>query len=118
MLGAMAHLAPSGFPPVSEQQNLIVGAARLIEVAGSLVIAWYVLQACRAALRPRGDIAARLLVADGVLAALGFMLAATLLKTLALRSWHQIGMFTFVLVFRTLLKHVFVSERRQLTGDR
>ena len=110
-----SSLSPSGFPLVDEQ-ILILGAARLIEVAGSLIITWQVAQGCLAAVRPGGAVAARLMVADGVLAALGFMGAATLLKTLALRSWHEIGMFAFVLVFRTLLKHVFAWERRQLIG--
>lgn len=96
--------------------QIIVSLARLIEVAGSLVIVWHVAKACVKAVGPQGSVQARLLVADGVLAALGFMVAATLLKTMALRNWHQIGMFAFVLAFRTLLKHVFAWERSWIIG--
>ncbi len=55
---------------------------------------------------------ARRLITDGVLAALSFSVAATLLKTIGLEDWTQIRMFAFVLGFRTLLKQVFAWEER------
>ena len=95
--------------------NPILGFAQLIELVSALVIVWSVLRACVAAVQS-SDTKARLLVADGVLAALSFITAATLLKTAALHSWHQIGMFAFILVFRTLLKKVFAWEHGQLAS--
>ena len=96
--------------------DVVLGMAQLIELAGAIAIAWHVALACVAALRPNGYVRARMVVADGVLTALSFMVAGTLLKTMALRSWHQIGMFAFVLAFRTLLKQVFVWEERAGIG--
>lgn len=60
----------------------------------------------------RGIDTARRLLAEGVLAALGFSLAATLLNVIGLGNWTQIRTFTVVLVLRTLLKQVFQQEQR------
>ena len=57
---------------------------------------------------------ARLVVADGIVAALGFKTAATLLKTIELRSWDAILMFCVVLALRTLIKQALQREERQL----
>ena len=56
----------------------------------------------------------RLLVADGVIAALGYKTAATLLKTIELQSWSAIGMFAAILTLRTLVKRVLVWEEARL----
>lgn len=86
----------------------------IIELLAALVVAFH---ACRAlfaiVLRYDAD-QPRLIIAEGVLAALGFSVAGTLLKALALQSWHDIGMFAFILAFRTLLKQVFKREREQI----
>lgn len=98
-------------------------AATLIELAAAVVVAvhagWALLVIVRgrwaSGRRPIGFAAAlraRRAITDGVLAALGFSVAATLLKTIALEDWTQIRMFAFVLVFRTLLKRVFQWEER------
>ena len=84
---------------------VIRGAAVVIEFGGSVVIAVAV---------ARG----RLLDADGVVAALGFKTAATLLKTIELQSWAAIGMFAAILTLRTVVKRVLVWEEVRLrSGD-
>jgi len=42
------------------------------------------------------------------------MTAATMLRTIGLRTWHQILMFTLVLFLRILLKKLFVWEKQRL----
>jgi uncharacterized membrane protein len=42
--------------------------------------------------------------ANGIILALDFKLAATILKTLLLTGWQQIGLFVVVLVIRTIVK--------------
>ena len=59
-------------------------------------------------------VAARLAVADGIVAALGFKTAATLLKTIELRTWDAILMFAAVFALRTLVKRALVHEEAQL----
>jgi hypothetical protein len=83
--------------------DAIAGMAALIELAGALVIVWYVFKASRAALSA-GALAARAVAAAGLVAGLDFKTAATLLKTLELTSWRQIGLFVAVLALRTLIK--------------
>ena len=65
----------------------------------------------------RGVIRARLLVAEGVTGGLGVMTAATLLRTIGLRTWHQILMFTLILLLRILLKKLFAWEKQRLLQD-
>lgn len=88
--------------------------AQLIELAGSLLIAGYVVVALWALLRRRaaGIPRARRLVASGAIAGLDFKLAAALLKTLQLHTWSQLGMFAAILALRILLKRVFSAEAR------
>ena len=50
----------------------------------------------------------------GVIGGLGVMTAATLLRTIGLRTWHQILMFALILSLRILLKKLFVWEKRRL----
>jgi hypothetical protein len=83
--------------------TLIAALAGAIEMAGALVIVWHVLKAARVALSD-GALAARAMAASGLVAGLGFKTAATLLKTLELSNWHQIGLFVAVLALRTLIK--------------
>jgi uncharacterized membrane protein len=85
-----------------------------IELLAALVVAFHACRALLAIVRRYDADQPRLIIADGVLAALGFSIAGTLLKALALQSWHQIGMFAFVLALRTLLKQVFKREREQI----
>ena len=98
--------------------ELIGGAAVLIEFGGSVIIAVACLRGLAAMAIGRGThsaiVGGRLLVADGVIAALGYKTAATLLKTIELQSWSAIGMFAAILTLRTLVKRVLVWEEARL----
>ena len=83
----------------------------LIELLAALVIAYHAAWALFSLARDRSGDQARLLIARGVLDALGFSVAGTLLKTIGLQAWPQIRMFAFVLVLRTVLKRVFQWEK-------
>lgn len=91
--------------------------AEVIEFAGALIVGYHVLKAL-AGLAADGSIpAARLAVAEGVLAALGLKLAATLLKALELGGWDAIGRFAAILALRTVIKGLFVWESARLAPD-
>ena len=96
-----------------ESRYLTLGAT-LIELLAALVIVYHVGRAVLLIGCGKGVDAARLVVAEGVLAGLGFSVAATLLKTIALQDWAAIRTFAFVLVLRTLLKKVFQREQRMI----
>lgn len=61
-----------------------------------------------------GVLRAKLPVAEGVIGGLGIMTAATLLRTIGIRTWHQILMFTLILSLRIFLKKLFVRKKRRL----
>lgn len=88
--------------------------ARLIEVVGGLVILSAMARAVWAALAGGlGDEAIgrmRVIMAQGVVGALGLMTAATLLMTVTLRSWDAIGIFAAILALRTLVKRTLAAE--------
>ncbi len=99
--------------------------ARLIELGGSLiellaafVVAFHAVWALASLARDRSGDHARMLIARGVMAALSFSVAGTLLKTIGLQSWPQIRMFAFVLVLRTVLKTVFRREQASIASRR
>ncbi|MOA70375.1 hypothetical protein D3C78_1992050 [compost metagenome] len=50
----------------------------------------------------------------GAISGLTFKLAATLLHTLVVTSWSQVGMLAFVVGLKTVLKWTFVRERGRL----
>jgi uncharacterized membrane protein len=81
--------------------------AAAIEFAGALVIVISIVRAIFSLRRPFDVPRARLIVADGAIAGLSFKVAATLLKTVALQSWHQIMMFAVILALRTVIKTEF-----------
>ena len=85
-----------------------------IEAAGSALLVGYVLAALLALARQHGLERCRLLLADGAVFSLGFKTAASLLKTLELNTWHQIGAFAAVLTLRTVLKRAFAAEKASL----
>jgi uncharacterized membrane protein len=96
-------------------QAIILGV-RIIKVIGGVVIA-YAMASALAALLTGGYTndalrRARVLLAGGAVGALGLMTAATLLKTITLRSWSAIGMFAVVLALRTLVKQALARELR------
>ncbi len=92
--------------------------AGFVELFGALIISFYALGSLIALATPKSTDpirAARLHIAEGVLAGLTFKVAATLLKTLVLFSWNQIAAFAAVLALRTLLKHLFAWEAEKLS---
>ena len=89
-------------------------AAVLIEAAGSALLLGYVLAALAALVRRHGLERSRLLLADGAVLSLGFKTGASLLKTLELGTWQQIGSFVAILALRTILKRAFAAERATL----
>lgn len=91
--------------------------AVLIEAGAALVIAAYCIAAFWSLLRRFDRRRAQSLVAEGALNALGFIVCGTLLKTLVLKSWPQIGMFACVFALRTLLKRIFVAEQSRSGVD-
>ena len=97
-------MSPLSTGVLALQVQLLAGAVVAIHLAAALF-----------ALGRTGSIErARLTAADGVIAALGFITAATLLRMIELRSWNQIAFFTVVLTLRTLLKRLFVWERHRI----
>ena len=96
--------------------------ATMIEFGGSLLVVFGCARGLlhlAAGLGTRDSIvAARLVVADGIVAALGFKTAATLLKTIELRSWEAILMFVAVFALRTFVKQALVREEADLQARR
>ncbi len=101
--------------------GLIGGAAVLIEFGGSVVIVAACLRGMAVIASGRGThlaiVRGRLVIADGVISALGYKTAATLLKTIELQTWTAIGMFASILTLRTLIKRVLVWEQARLQGS-
>ena len=89
-------------------------AALAIEAAGSLLLLSYVMLALTALFRRHGLERSRLLLADGAILALGFKTGASLLKTLELGTWRQIGAFAAILALRTILKRAFAADKAAL----
>jgi hypothetical protein len=85
-----------------------------LQLMSAVVITGFIAAAMVSLGLGRGVLRARLLVAEGVVGGLGMMTAATLLRTIGLRTWHQILMFTLVLSLRILLKKLFAWEKRRL----
>ena len=85
-----------------------------LQFASAVVITGFVAAALVSLSLGRGVIRARLLVAEGVIGGLGLMTAATLLRTIGLRTWRQILMFVLILSLRILLKKLFVWEKERL----
>jgi hypothetical protein len=88
--------------------------ALTIQLLAAVVIAAHLVIALLALQRTRCIPLARLHAADGVIAALGLLTAATLLKTIELRTWTQIGVFAVVLALRVGLKQFFAWERHRI----
>ena len=88
---------------------ILIGGT-LIELLAAMVVASHVALALWSIRRDRSGDQARMLIAKGVLDALSFDVAGSLLKTIGLGSWVQIRSFAFVLLLRTVLKQVFKAE--------
>lgn len=96
-------------PPLS-----FAAGALVIQLLAALVIAAHLGEALLILGRTRCIPLARLRAADGVIAGLGLLTAATLLKTIELRTWTQIGLFAVVLSLRIGLKRFFGWERARI----
>ena len=88
-----------------------------LQLISAVVITGFIAAAMVSLGLGRGVSRARLLVTEGVVGGLGVMTAATLLRTIGLRTWHQILMFTLILFLRILLKKLFVWEKQRLGQD-
>lgn len=95
--------------------NALAWTAQLIEFGGALIVALAIVRALLALAAGGGIDQARLLVIAGVIGALGFKTAATLLKALQLGSWRGIGAFAAIFCLRTAIKRLFLWERARLT---
>jgi uncharacterized membrane protein len=94
-----------------------VALAKGIQAFAGFTLAGYVAAAISGVVR--GEVRqARLRVAEGVVTALGLMLPATILRTLAVRDWDQIQSLAFVLAMRVVVKHFFAWEKPRLGGSR
>ena len=82
-----------------------------LQLGAAIVITGFVALALVSVTLGRSVLRARLLVAEGVIGGLGVTTAATLLRTIWLRAWRQILMFTLILFLRILLKKLFVWEK-------
>jgi hypothetical protein len=58
--------------------------------------------------------AARFIVADGIVGALSFSLAGTLLRTIALHGWQDFVTLSIVYATRTIVKRALAWERHGL----
>ena len=86
----------------------------LIELIGSLLLMRYVIAAVFLLLRGGKIERVQYLIADGAIIALNFKLAGTLLKTIELKTWQQISIFSIIFLLRTLLKRLFTWESHQI----
>lgn len=86
----------------------ILSLATLIEFGGGILVVAGCTRGLWCLALGRGSrhsiVGARLIVADGIVAGLGFKTAATLLKTIELRSWDAILMFVAVFALRSFIK--------------
>jgi uncharacterized membrane protein len=90
--------------------SLILAVA--IEFIGAIIIVAHALRAVILLVRSYSVNQAKLMVANGAITGLDFKLAATLLKTITLMEWRQIGMFAAIYGLRFLLKQAFKREQK------
>lgn len=92
--------------------------AKGIQLLAGLILSGYVLAAMAGPVL-RGEVnRARLLIAEGVVTAIGLMLPATILRTLVVRDWEHILNLALVLAIRIVVKHFFVWETSRLSMAR
>ena len=96
-------------------------AAVFIEFGGGLFVVAGCVRAFGALVLSRatevGIVHCRFLVADGVISALGFKTAATLLKTIELQTWDAIVSFAAIFAIRTFVKCFLIWETRRLPSS-
>lgn len=82
----------------------------LVEAIGAIIIVIYLLRSVAVLVSDASLEQARGLAATGAFAGLEFKIDATLLKTIELSTWNQIGMFVAVFSIRFILKKAFRME--------
>jgi uncharacterized membrane protein len=87
----------------------------VIDLAAAVVITGYAAAAVIRLVRTRDVNRARLVMADGVVSGLGVLVVATLLTTIVLQTWSDIGLFAVIFGLRTLLRRLFDWEKERLT---
>lgn len=92
-------------------------AIAAIELAGALLIVAYCASAAVEFLRTRDPGGpGRLLIIEGALWGLNLKTAGSLLKTIELQTWAQIGAFAAILTLRTVIKRVMMWEQGRIAG--
>ncbi len=89
----------------------------LIQFVSTIIISGSVVGAIVALVRgPRATALrqARQRVAEGVMLGLSLVVAATLLKTITIHSFAQLGLFAAIIALRTILKRIFTWEAQPL----
>ena len=86
----------------------------LVELAGALLIVGHCVAALVVLARTRDPVRVRLLVIEGALWGLSLKTAASLLKTIEIQGWTQVGAFAAILALRTVLKRVMGWEQARL----
>ncbi len=95
----------------------IAWGAALIEFGGTLVIVAYAALALGRLLAGRATVdAARRLVAQGALSGLSWKLSATLLKTIELQTFDQIGAAFAILGLRQLIRLMLDADEKRASG--
>ena len=90
-------------------------AIAVIEFAGALLIVAYCAAAAVEFVRTRDPGGpGRLLIIEGALWGLNLKTAGSLLKTIELQTWAQIGAFAAILALRTVIKRVMTWEERRI----
>lgn len=93
-------------------------AARAVQVVSTVIILGAAVAGLVQLIRRRDVIDARLTIASGVTTALSFQVCATLLTTVELRSWDEIGKFSAIFALRTIVGRLFTLERERLRRGR
>jgi uncharacterized membrane protein len=93
---------------VSQEQQWLPLASTLVELMAAIAVAYHCLWALSDIVQRRCSDQARLRIARGVLLALEFSLADSLLKTIGLRTWLQIRLFAIIYLLRQLVRQVFL----------
>lgn len=88
--------------------------ATLFSYAAAAVVAIFVVRALADLAGRRSIDHARQLLLRGMLAGLSLTAAATLLRLLSARSWHDVAMVAVLLTLRTGLKLALVREQHRL----
>jgi uncharacterized membrane protein len=102
---------------VPNEVALVSLGITVIQFVSTLIIVGHVIMAVGDLLRVpanQGWLKARGRVTEGVLLGLSLVVAATLLRTIVVRSFTDLGVFVAVFALRTVLKRVFTWEAQRM----